>query len=377
MVAGAGTSEEEKSDQDSAAAVSWSALAEDGPRRWNQGSTRMSEKLVVLCTPFGDGWHWIIEETAAPDVRWKYFSDAHRHFWQRYLRRPNFNTLIAGMRAVLYAKRNNARLLVTIGPRLGFWCGLFSWVFGSKVDHFSFSFNFAELPKGWKRKIFSFGFRQLTGLRVHSQMEKTLYRDYFGIDEERIEVRLWSMNIPEVSPDPPVLSEPYVSAVGGNARDYETLLGAARLLRGVLMVWVVRPENVAGLDLPPHVQVLSNIPYPRAMNVVANSRLTVVPLRDSQVPCGHVTLVSGMLLKRPIVATDSAGISDYLTDGWNGLLCKPRNPADMAEKISALWENPETARRLGENGFRFASEHCSEKTVREDLSEILENYGLR
>ena len=376
MIAGTGISEEMKSDPETVAAVS-PALAEDAPHRWNQGAARVSEPLVVLCTPFGDDWHWIIEETAAADVRWKYFSDAHRHFWQRYLRRPNVNTLIAGMRAALYAKRNHARLLITIGPRLGFWCGLFSWVLGSKVDHFSFSFNFAELPKGWKRKIFSFGFRQLTGLRVHSQMEKTLYRDYFGIEEDRIEVRLWSVNIPEVSADPPVLSEPYVSAVGGNARDYETLLGAACLLRGVRMVWVVRPENIAGLDLPPHVQVLSNIPYPRAMNVVANSRLTVVPLRDSQVPCGHVTLVSGMLLKRPIVATASAGISDYVIDGWNGLLCKPRDPQDMAEKISTLWESPEMARTLGENGFRFASEHCSEKTVRDDLSAILERYGLR
>ncbi len=336
----------------------------------------MAEKLVVLCTPFADGWRWIIEDSGGDDVRWRYFSDAKKHPWLRYLKRPNFNTLIAGMRAAFYAKRHNARLLVTIGPRIGFWCGFFSWLFASKVEHFSFSFNFAELPQGWKKKMFSLGFQQITGLRVHSNMEKTLYRDYFGIPEERIEVRLWSMNIPETSPDLPVLDTPYVSAVGGNARDYATLLGAARVLPGVPMVWVVRPENIAGLELPLHVHVLSNVPYARAMNVVANSRLTVVPLRDSQVPCGHVTLVSGMLLKKAIVATSSAGISDYVTDGWNGLLCEQRSPLDLAEKIRTLWERPEIAETLAENGFRFASEHCSERTVREDLSAILKRYRL-
>jgi hypothetical protein len=336
----------------------------------------MSDKLVVLYTPFGGGWRSLMEEESGTGVRWKYFTDDKKYFWQRFLKRPNFNTAIEGMRAVLYAKRHGARLLVTMGPRLSFWCGLFCRMFRTSVDHYAFAFNFAELPTGWKKNLFSFGFRQIKRLRVASQTEKALYRDYFGIPEDLIEVRLWGMNIPDVSADPPILNQPYVSAVGGNARDYATLLGAARLLSSIPMVWVVRPENVAGMELPAHVTVLRNVPYPNAMNVVANSRLTVVPLKDSRVPCGHVTLVSGMLLKKAVVATNSAGVVDYVRDGWNGLLCEPHSAADMAEKIRTLWEEPETARILGENGFSFASEHCSEKNVREDLAGILRSYGL-
>jgi glycosyltransferase involved in cell wall biosynthesis len=336
----------------------------------------MSDKLVVFYTPFASDWHSLIEELGGAGVRWKYFSDNKSHFWQRFLKRPNFNTAIEGLRAVLYAKRHNARLLVTIGPRFSFWCGFFCRLFRTTVDHYAFAFNFAELPTGWKAKIFGFGFRQLKSLRVASQIEKSLYSGYFGIPEHLIEVRLWGMNIPEVSADPPILNQPYVSAVGGNARDYVTLLGAARLLGTIPMVWVVRPENVAGLDLPSHIHTLRNIPYPHAMNVVANSRLTVVPLRDSKVPCGHVTLVSGMLLKKAVVATNSAGVLDYVTDGWNGLLCRPHSATDLAEKIRTLWEEPETARIMGENGFLFAIEHCSEQSVRQDLSAILHSYSL-
>jgi len=336
----------------------------------------MSDKLVVLYTPFAEDWHSLIEELAGAEVHCKYFNDRKRHFWQRVLKRPNLNTAIAGMRAALYAKRHNARLLVTVGPRFSLWCGLFCRLFRITVDHFAFAFNFAELPTGWKRKIFSFGFQQLKSLRVPSRIEKSLYSTYFRIPERIIEVRLWGINIPEVSADPPVLDRPYVSAVGGNARDYVTLLGVARLLGSIPMVWVVRPENIAGLQLPPHVLALCNISYPHAMNVVANSRLTVVPLKDSNVPCGHVTLVSGMLLKKAVVVTNSAGVRDYVRDGWNGLLCEPHSATDMAEKIHTLWERPETARVLGENGFRFASEYCSEQSVRDDLSEILCSYSL-
>jgi glycosyltransferase involved in cell wall biosynthesis len=336
----------------------------------------MTDKLVVLYTPFASDWHSLIEELAGAEVRLKYFSDEKKYSWQAFLKAPNFTTAIEGMRAVLHAKRHKARLLVTFGPRLSFWCGFFCRLFKFNIDHFAFAFNFAELPTGWKKKMFSFGFRQLKSVRVASKVERSLYSGYFGIPEDLIEVRLWGINIPEISADPPILNQPYVSAVGGNARDYATLLGAARLLHAVPMVWVVRPENVAGLELPPHVHVLRNISYPHAMNIVAHSRLTVVPLKDSKVPCGHVTLVSGMLLKRPVVATNSAGVLDYVTDGWNGLLCEPHSAIDMAEKIRTLWEKPETARILGENGFCFASEHCSEKSVRQDLSAILRSYDL-
>jgi glycosyltransferase involved in cell wall biosynthesis len=57
-----------------------------------------------------------------------------------------------------------------------------------------------------------------------------------------------------------------------------------------------------------------------------------------------MTLVSGMLLKKAVVATNSAGAVNYMKDGWNGLLYEAHSPTDMAEKIRTLWEEPDTAR---------------------------------
>ena len=65
----------------------------------------MSDKLVVIYTPFASDWHSPLEEVGSKEVRWKYFSDQNRPFWQRILKRPNFNTAFAGLRAVLYVKR--------------------------------------------------------------------------------------------------------------------------------------------------------------------------------------------------------------------------------------------------------------------------------
>jgi glycosyltransferase involved in cell wall biosynthesis len=56
----------------------------------------------------------------------------------------------------------------------------------------------------------------------------------------------------------------------------------------------------------------------------------------------------------PLVATNTGGIPEIVTDGVNGLLCEPGNPAAMAARITLLLENPAMAAELGDRGWRDA-----------------------
>ena len=336
----------------------------------------MRERVIVCCSPFGRNWSWFVQDLTAPDVRWLFFSDKARYWWQHLLQRPNVNTPLAGLLSALAARRTKASLLISVDPRLSFWCSLFCRLLQSDVEHLVFSFNFPELPKGWKRRLFSYAFQKIDAIRVHSQMEVELYSQYFGLRKDRIAVGLWCMNMPEVSPVAPLHAPPYVSAIGGNARDYETLLLAAKRSPDIPMVWVARPENVAGMTLPSHVKPVFDVPYGEAMNYLKHSRFMVLPLKGSDVPCGHVTIVSAMLLQKAMIATDSAGISDYVQENISGLLCRPGDPVDLAEKIRLLWTDPQQADEMGRSGADFARKHCSENQVRLEMSEFLEQRGL-
>src|SRR3546814_15688074 len=64
-------------------------------------------------------------------------------------------------------------------------------------------------------------------------------------------VRSWGVQPPFVQdPDIPRVSGDYIGAIGGNARDYPTLVAAARQMPEVTFVLVARPENLRNLDLP-------------------------------------------------------------------------------------------------------------------------------
>jgi glycosyltransferase involved in cell wall biosynthesis len=255
-------------------------------------------------------------------------------------------------------------------------CALFCIILRIHIDHYVFSFNFPELPSGFMRRFMRYAFRQVKQFSVHSSMERDLYSRYFDIPKDRIRLRLWSIGVPDVSPEYPLQGGRYVSSIGGNGRDYRTLLEAALRLPDISFVLVVRPDSLIGMGVPANVKVIVNAPFEEAMNIMRYSAFTVLPLSGSKVPCGHVTLVCAMHLAKAVVATDSMGIYDYIRSGHNGLLCEPCSPESLAQTIANLWTSPTEIARLSENNRRFGAENCTEERMCSDLSAVLTYWNI-
>jgi glycosyltransferase involved in cell wall biosynthesis len=60
-----------------------------------------------------------------------------------------------------------------------------------------------------------------------------------------------------------------------------------------------------------------------------------------------IALLEAMSYGRPAVVTTVGGIPEAIEDGVNGLLCNPRDPECLAQKICTLIENPALRLRLG------------------------------
>jgi glycosyltransferase involved in cell wall biosynthesis len=60
-----------------------------------------------------------------------------------------------------------------------------------------------------------------------------------------------------------------------------------------------------------------------------------------------IALLEAMSYARPVVVTPVGGIPEAIQDGVNGLLCMPKDPEGLAQKICALIEDPALRLRLG------------------------------
>jgi glycosyltransferase involved in cell wall biosynthesis len=91
--------------------------------------------------------------------------------------------------------------------------------------------------------------------------------------------------------------------------------------------------------------------------------------------------IESLLMQRPTVATDAGGMPEVVIDEQTGLLVPVRDPEALAEAILRLVENPELARRLGENGrARMIERHTIQHTIDaviEAYREVAAERGLR
>ncbi|MEM4204756.1 MAG: glycosyltransferase family 4 protein [Candidatus Methanomethylicaceae archaeon] len=88
-------------------------------------------------------------------------------------------------------------------------------------------------------------------------------------------------------------------------------------------------------------------------------------------PFGRVT-VEAMKMGKPVIGARSGGTVELIRDGFNGLLYTPGDCIELADKIWYLYEHPEEAQKMGENGKRFAEELCSEDKMEEKMLALLQ-----
>jgi glycosyltransferase involved in cell wall biosynthesis len=75
-------------------------------------------------------------------------------------------------------------------------------------------------------------------------------------------------------------------------------------------------------------------------------------------------LLEAMALDKPVIASAAAGNVDLVTDGVDGLLVAPTDPAAWAAAIELVLGDPGLASRLGEAGRRTAREtYALDRTV--------------
>jgi glycosyltransferase involved in cell wall biosynthesis len=310
-------------------------------------------------------------------LRWRHFSPEYTAsnpiFFNERLRR-----LAVWRTASHLARAQQADIVITHGPEIASEVRHFLKLCGYRGPHLAFTFNYPWLPTGIKRAVHSWGFGGIDRFIVFSTMERRLYHEQFNIPMERIEFMHWGVAPPEVdSPNKPLIDGDYVCAIGGNSRDYITFIESVKRLPDINVVMVVRSTSLAGINVPPNVRVMTDIPWGHAMNVLAFSRFMALPLDSAEVPCGHMTIVSAMHLGKAMVITRSTGIDDYVREGYNGLMVSPKSVDELTDVLRRMWDGPDLCTRLGEAGRAFAAEHCSEQSTFRGFKRVIRQLGVR
>ena len=258
---------------------------------------------------------------------------------ERAITRPKISRIRAGVAAVRASA--DGRPIISHMPRVSLMVAWQKRLYGKPSRHLAFTFNFTDLPHGPLYRNAWSALHDVSQFTVFSNFECGLYADHFGLPIERFERLLWTQKPPQYA-DQNDFAAPhsYISAVGGEGRDYATLFNAAAALPHIPFVIVCRPHNPLP-DIPGNVTVHTNLDGLKTWRIVKDSACTVVPLKSAETCCGHITIVGAELLGVPIVATRSAATTEYTEDV---VLCEPGDPCALAESIQRTYESAQILR---------------------------------
>jgi glycosyltransferase involved in cell wall biosynthesis len=203
--------------------------------------------------------------------------------------------------------------------------------------------------------------RSISRLAVFSANQVRILRKTLGVEPEHISVVPFGVDTKYY--DPARVSGPVggggLVAVGGDSRrDYATLAEAVRIAK-VPLTLACYPRNIAGIDLPPQIKVVSGVYLDDYRKLLLSADLVVTPTVAPAYPSGQSVVLEAMSMGRATLTTASPAMQDYITDGIDGVLVPPRDPAAMARLIGAL---------LADDGWRKSLGAAASATVRERFS---------
>jgi hypothetical protein len=84
----------------------------------------------------------------------------------------------------------------------------------------------------------------------------------------------------------------------------------------------------------------------------------VLPLRDGETACGHITLVAAQLHGVPVIATDSRGLADHVADGRVAAPVPSQDPDAICAALATVVGNSTLRARAQAGKQRAEAEHA-------------------
>jgi glycosyltransferase involved in cell wall biosynthesis len=163
----------------------------------------------------------------------------------------------------------------------------------------------------------------------------------FGIDEKFFEQRPY--------PERPMI----LSAGGDRDRDPATLFEALAIVLESRPDVEVVVQTSSRLKPPPGVKTVPRMNHRALRDLYGRASIVAVATRQNLHASGMTVALEAMAVGRPVVATNTPGMSDYVRHGETGLLVPALDAAELAQALLALLAEPARAREMGTVGRKL------------------------
>ena len=87
-----------------------------------------------------------------------------------------------------------------------------------------------------------------------------------------------------------------------------------------------------------------------------------------------LTLKEAQLMEKPVIATNVGGVYEMIKDKETGFLIEEKDPEDLIEKLTVLFNDENLRKKMGTNGRQFVIEKFNWNTIAKNFIENIKPY---
>lgn len=219
--------------------------------------------------------------------------------------------------------------------------------------------------------------RQFAGadLITHMSRHETEIFELIGIGPDRTHAVTFGVNADYYTPGPEVRDLDVLAVGQDRGRDYATLFDAVRDT-DIELHLVCKPENVAGLDVPPNVRLLGTVPLADYRRLLRRARVVAVPTHDLAYPTGQSVALEASATGACVAVTGTAAMREYVEDRVTGRLVDVGDPAGWREVLTELREDASQRASLGAAARTRVETRFDARLMWADVAGVIRDRGL-
>lgn len=125
---------------------------------------------------------------------------------------------------------------------------------------------------------------------------------------------------------------------------------------------------VSDLSLENHVSFLGRISEERWQSVFAENDIFIFP---NHMQSWGIVVFEAMASGMPVIVSKTAGASEVLTDGENGILVNPKAPHEIADGVMRLVDVPGLYENINKNSRTFVENNISWRRYTEEMLSVI------
>lgn len=268
-------------------------------------------------------------------------------------------------------------LIVSHGMQSGVVISLWRRLFKTKAKHIVFdigSFNSAA-ETGFALRLMQFSSRSVDGLIYHTSSQRSYYEKYFPWLLDKCRFVRFGTDL-EFFGEAPfsglTKEETYILCVGASKRDWDTLVNAYRQMNCDVKLRLVGHVDPRYSGIP-GIEQMAHVPVTELIRQIQGACLCVLPLVSYNYSYGQMTLLQQMALGKCVIAARVPSLVDYVKDQITAIFYEPENAEDLAEKMTAVLEDPEVYEGMPRRARNWMQEVCNEKIMASEIEVFLQD----